>query len=275
MYPNIKRSSRLLNACLYSILLIFTGEVFFSCTTRVEGCLDIGAVNFDLDADRACGDCCQYPTISISLSQKWDDRNFTTEDTLYDIHQVPYMIRDLRYYLSSFSWIDAGRMIYSVDTTEIGCGASTLLYTPDIIGIETKRFVYVLDTFKVFPIIDSIRFDVGCLERFDCVDEDGDLTPAVLSDESPLWDSLAMQRASVRIVLQKDLMMEQLDTVYLRLCHRAGIDYDENFQPGRAQVLDITVNYAKWFEGFDAMELLTLESSFNAGIPGSFTRTPE
>jgi hypothetical protein len=254
--------------------LVLTGEAFFACTTRVEGCLDVGAVNFDLDADRACEECCQFPVLSISLSQKWNDRNFTTEDTLYDIHQVPYMVKDLRYYLSSFSWFDAGGAVYTVDTTVIRCGASALPYTSDIIEIESRRFSYNLDTFHVFPIIDSLRFDVGCLDRFDCVDEGDMLTPAVLSGASPLWDSLSMQRASVRIVLQKDLMSQQLDTVYLRLCHKEHISYNASFQPGKNQVMDITVNYALWFEGFDTAELFSLETSLNAGIPGSFTRTP-
>lgn len=38
----------------------------------MEGCLDICVINFDLDVDEVCVDCCIYLQLSFCFDNVWD-----------------------------------------------------------------------------------------------------------------------------------------------------------------------------------------------------------
>ena len=274
MLLTIKRiyllKTHLFVACLVpGFLLLLTG-----CNTRIEGCLDIAAANFDLNADRACEDCCTYPSLSISLSQKWNDRNFRTNDTLTDINHIDYRILDLKFFLSSWRWFDNDLITYTVDSAEIACNGSILHYTPDIILVDTAQFVYTLGTIRESPLIDSVELNFGLLSALDCIDATAISTPVILSDESPLWDHQLASRAALRIIFQKDLSIETFDTVYIHTRRDMSLGYDLEFRARLPASLNLSVNYALWFSNVDIQDPASIESSILAGIPGSIFKTP-
>jgi len=259
-----------------SFSIIAIGYLFLvtGCNTKVEGCLDIAAANFDLNADRACQDCCTYPSISISLSQKWSDRNFSTTDTLFDSNGEPFIINDLKYFLSSWSWFGSDNLTYTVDSAEIACNASMLRYTPDIILVDSRQFLYTLGTIRESPFIDSIQLKLGLLPAFDCIDETSANTPTVLSDKSALWNHQLSSRAALRVVLQRNLSIETFDTVFIHTCQNLNMGYDLDLKPGIQTTLNLSVNYALWFSNVDIQNLNSFETSILAGIPGSIFKTP-
>ena len=275
MFLSIKRTCRppdLQSGC--RIILLACVCTFFGCIARNEGCLDIAAENFDLSADKSCAGCCTYPSISLSLSQKWGTRNFHTDSLYHDFKNMPFYIRDLDYFMSSFAWEDTDLTSYTIDSTEIQCGADVIRYTPDIVQVDARRFVYLLDSIRVFPFIEALNFKVGVVPELNCVDETDDDTPLVLSDASPLWDTLANARSAIRVVLQTDTSVLSLDTVYIHTCLPVSLPYFEEFEPGRDKVLNLTVDYSLWFSTFDKMNLNSLTPSLITGIPVSFSRTP-
>ncbi len=249
--------------------------LFAGCTSRVEGCLDIAASNFDFSADKACDGCCTYPSLSISLSQKWNERNFSTTDTLMDINGHPYKITDLKYYLSSWSWKDAGNMKYTVDSAMIKCSNGDLLhYTPDIVSVDSKQFQYTLGATRNSPTIDSVFLKLGLIPALDCVDPAGTNTPPVLADESPLYDAGTSSRAAIRLVLQRDTSLLIYDTLFIHTSQDLRLTYDLSFKTGLNTTLNLSVNYANWFSGVDIQVLGSFEQSILAGIPGSIFKTP-
>ena len=274
MFQNIKRTY-LLKLRSAIIIVSFALLLFvIGCNTRVEGCLDIAAANFDLDADRDCDGCCTYPTISISLSQKWNDRNFSTTDTLVDVQGDMFKIVDLQYYLSSWLWSDVGSQHFTVDSADIACNGGLLRYTPDILVVETRQFVYTLGTMRTSPLIDSVHLVFGLHPSLDCVDASSSSTPAVLSDNVSLWDESLSSRATVRLVLQRDLANEIKDTLYIHTFQNLGLAYDLGLKPGINTTLNLTVNYALWFENADIQDLDSFEASILSGIKGSIFKTP-
>ncbi len=274
MYQTIRRIY--LSKPHLSFILLVLGYLFLAtgCNTRVEGCLDVAAANFDLNADRACQDCCTYPVISISLSQKWNDRNFSTADTLLDSNGKLYRINDLKYFLSSWSWIDSGNITYTVDSAEIACNDHILRYTPDIILVDSRQFLYALGTIHKSPTMDSIQLKLGLLPALDCIDEIDSNTPSILSDKSALWNHQLSSRAALRIVLQRDITMETFDTVFIHACENINLGYDLDLKPGIATTLNLSVNYALWFSHVDIQNLNSFETSILTGIPGSLFKTP-
>jgi len=259
-----------------ALILLFTSIMMVGCNIKQEGCLDIAAENFDLNADKSCDGCCTYPSVSVSLSQKWNSENFNidTSVTYPDIHGLQYKIIDLRYLLSSFVWIDEDGEMYTIDSSEIACGNESIPYTRDLVLVDPKKFVYVLDTFRLSPAVRTLHLKLGWKEELQCVDETSDNIPAEFSDASPLWDSVTNSRAAIRLILQRNLNVNQFDTIYIHTCQEIQIAYDYDFIPGRDTQFNISVNYAQWFHNADINNLNSYSTSILENIKGSFTRTP-
>ncbi|MGB4849549.1 MAG: MbnP family protein [Saprospiraceae bacterium] len=254
---------------LAGFLLILVG-----CTSRAEGCLDVAAANFDFSADRSCEDCCTYPLLSISLSQKWNDRNFSTTDTLKDKNGLTYKINDLKYFLSSWSWLNADLHLYTVDSAEISCIGGVLTYTPDIILVDSRQFQYTLGTIRQSPVIDSINLKLGLSAELACIDATSTDIPPVFSSSSPLWDKQSGTRASVRLVLQLDTSIQTFDTLYIHTLQDIGLGYDLGFAAGIPTTIKVTVDYAKWFSNADILDLNSFQTSIETGMKNSFYKSP-
>ena len=258
------------------LFFLITGNIllFQSCNTRIEGCLDINAKNFDLDAEKACDDCCEYPPIFLSLSPKWNDQNFATQDTLFDINGDSFKIVDLKYILSSISWNGTEGTVYSIDSAEIDCGTNTILYTPDILLINPAKVDYVIDSIRLFPSISSFKMKLGWFPPLECVDETSEDIPFLFSDESAVWDSVRAARAAIRIILQRDINMAVFDTVFVHTCQEIFLPYNLAFQPGMDTRLKASVNHAQWFMDARVDDLSSFETSVESNIEGSFTPIP-
>ncbi|MEO6130305.1 MAG: MbnP family protein [Saprospiraceae bacterium] len=243
------------------------------CTTRVEGCLDIAAANFEFTADRPCNDCCTYPVLSVSLSQKWNDRNFSTDSTLSDRNGHLYRISDLKYFLSSWSWKGEGQLVYTVDSSELTCGTGKLHFTPDILVVDSRQFQYVLGTIRESPMVDTLMLRLGLSSDLDCLDPSASETPSILSDKGILWDDSTKSLATIRLVLQKDTSQEIFDTLLVHFSNDISLPYELNFTPGISTMLKLTVDYAKWFSGVDILDPMSIRSSLELGVGSSFSKT--
>ena len=103
------------------ILCLLVLALCSSCYEVVEGCLDTNAVNFAIDADRECEDCCTYPTLSIRFVNIWDDgdTSFTFNyNAIYeDAGGQAFSFNRITYYLKDFALIeDSGNQVFTVDT---------------------------------------------------------------------------------------------------------------------------------------------------------------
>ncbi|MEP6793897.1 MAG: MbnP family protein [Saprospiraceae bacterium] len=276
MYRTIKRIYLYRFQLFFWFLLVGFLLIQDGCTSRVEGCLDVAAANFDFSADRSCEDCCTYPLLSISLSQKWNDRNFSTADTVNtfkDKNGLAYKINDLKYFLSSWSWLDSDLHRYSVDSAEISCNGGFLSYTPDIILVDSRQFQYTLGTIRQSPLIDSVDLKLGLPVDLDCIDATSTDIPPVFSSSSPLWDKRSGTRASIRLVLQRDTSVQTLDTLYIHTLQDIGLRYDFGFSAGIPTTIKLTVDYAKWFSNADIFDLNSFQTSIESGVKNSYYKS--
>ena len=244
------------------------------CNTRIEGCLDVNAENFDLNGERPCKDCCTYPIMQLSLTQKWDEANFSNADTLYDNQGQPYHITDLRYFLTTWSWKDDEGNTFTVDSVEGDCNGSTLTYTPDILIIDTRQFLYTLGTIRVAPHILTLHASLGLTEDYSCLDETDPQTPSAVTDQSPLWNTQTGKLETIRLIVQRDTSIESLDTIYIDYQLENTLDYNFQLEKGKDTPLTLSVNYAQWFKDVNVDVLSSFETSLRNNIAGSITRTP-
>lgn len=267
-----KKTPKLLPAFQVFCYLLILG-VCPQCNTKTEGCLDLNAKNFDFEAEKACGDCCVFPTMLLSLSQKWNEDNFSNGDTLYDIHGSPYKIQDLKYFMSNWAWRSTEGVIYTVDSVTGPCHSSMLTFTPDILTIDTRQFSYSLGTIRRAPFTDSVRFVVDLAEDYSCLDPEDPKTPSNVTDQSPMWNPAISELETGRMVLQRDLGSVTFDTVYFSTFLEFSLPYSLQMRNGFDEQFNLTVNYAEWFSDVDVNNLASFSTSVITHLPGSITPT--
>ncbi len=272
MLTNTKRTS-LPDYCLYVLAGFCMLLSINGCNTRIQGCLDANADNFNLNAEQSCDDCCTYPSISLSLTQLWGDRNFTITDTLYDMNGHSYRIRGLDYFLSSWTWEDAAHNSFHVDSVTVICDDGNLTYAPDILAINAERFNYILGTIRQAPFIDSIRFTTGLTQDISCLDAANPETPIELTDQSPLWNSTSGSLETMRLIIQYDIAVETFDTIYIIDEVVSALVYPFDFIPGEDSQFMLTVDYSLWFQDVNTADPASFRQSIISNFAGSISRT--
>ncbi len=244
------------------------------CISRTEGCLDPGASNYDLEAERSCPDCCTYPTVNLEWSPKWGADNFSTSDTFADVAGRPYLIRDIRFLLESWTWTDAEGMLYSVDSSVIACSGAEITWAADHVQVIPTQFVYPIGTVRAFPQMTALRFAAGPTRDYTCLDPDDSATPDFLTADGPLWDPKTETLSTLRLVLQTDLAAPQTDTLYFHDLLTVELPYALAFERGRSPRFRLTADYSQWFAAADITDLATFHASWIAGVAGSVSLTP-
>lgn len=247
---------------------------FCGCNTRIEGCLDVNAENFDFDAERSCDGCCTYPALNLTLTQKWGERNFANSDTLLDLSGQPYQIEDLRYFLSAWNWENSEGERFTVDSLEAPCGDTMLRYRTDNLTIDTRKFVYTLGTRRESPTMTSLNCSLGLLKDYSCFDSTVPGTPTDLTDQSPLWNPVSGKLEAVRLIIRTELDSPTLDTIFMDISSSVTMLYDLQLITGTDAQLFLTVDYGKWFEEVDINNLNSFQMSVLQHFSESLFPTP-
>lgn len=273
MLTNTKRTS-LPDYCLSVLAGIFILLSINGCNTRIQGCLDVNADNFNLNAEQSCDDCCTYPSMSLSLTQLWGDRNFTITDTLYDVNDKSYRIIGLDYFLSAWTWEDAAHNSFHVDSVTVICDNGNLTYAPDILAINAERFNYTLGTIRQAPLIDSIHFTTGLTQDISCLYTENTEVPVELTDQSPLWNAQSGSLETMRLIIQYDIAVETFDTIYISDQEVTALAYSFDFIPGEDSQFKLTVDYSLWFKDVNTENPASFRQSIITNFAGSIIRTP-
>lgn len=91
------------------LLVLMIATTLSACYEEVEGCLDVGAKNFQVDADINClDDCCEYPSLKLVLRHQVGNPDngvaFRYIDSVYtDAQRQVFRVENMQYYLSGFS----------------------------------------------------------------------------------------------------------------------------------------------------------------------------
>ncbi len=169
---------------LLSIGVLMT---FSSCYQKQEGCLDIRATNFDLEADIACEDCCEYPDLKLKFLHRE-----VLPDTLYNIGYGdsvyldgagnPFRINSLKYYVSNIRLV-------ATDGTEAGVNETIDIVTPNGVITFSNDFLLIngsfssaltAGSFSTIKTFDKVRFFIGLDSDLQSVD------PSTLPDNHVL-----------------------------------------------------------------------------------------
>jgi hypothetical protein len=258
---------------LLGIILVI-GILHSACNTRIEGCLESNAENFDLNAELPCDGCCTYPSMGLILSQKWGPDNFTNADTLYDISGEAYKIEDLRYFLTTWSWTNTAGELFTVDSIENDCHGVLLRYTPDNVIIDTRRFAYTMGAIRENPVTDSVFFSLGLTHDFSCLDDEDLTVPPELTMNSPLWNPATASLETMRLIIRKDSAFTNFDTLFMSLSSNMGLGYVLEIKKGFDTQFELTIDYSLLFADVNIQDPNSFEMSVIAHFRESIFPTP-
>lgn len=173
---------------------LLAGMTWSGCYEPVQGCLDVRASNFDLDADEPCpDDCCEFPELKVRFNNVW-----TYVDTVMslrtDTSYVDAVGQPFRFSKVQFYWSDL-RLRMSGGTTLLVQDSLDLLVAD---GTDTTELI-IRDDIVLATINDSrdqqtvgTLIPEGWLEALDVTLGIGqDLNAAVTTSVAPTSHPLA------------------------------------------------------------------------------------
>ncbi len=144
-----------------------------ACYEPVPGCLDVEAVNYNLEADKNDSEECMYPRVRLAVQHR-----YSKDDTLYAFRLVdsvyfdaqgnPFRLNNVRFYISNFHLIYTNGQEKEVDETiEVEIpqpdGTSLTRNIEDNFSLISPRVTqnYTIGTLKESGALQEVRFAVG------------------------------------------------------------------------------------------------------------------
>lgn len=149
---------------LFAIVIVW---LLNGCYSKKEGCLDPYASNYDVSADDACFNCCEYPFLRIKTQNHYGDSTYYRGDTLTNQLGQQFLIIGFKYYMSHFRLFQEGKALTVRRVLE---NRITNEIIPDDICIGGDNELYTnVGTIKTYGKFDSLQFSFGISPEF--VDE--------------------------------------------------------------------------------------------------------
>ncbi len=275
------------------IFLLFFSLVLYGCYEPKEGCLDVRATNFDLDADNPCPDCCEYPVFKLKTSHRYivDDTTYYTVrfgDSIYlDGANHPFRLESVRYFLSGFELIKSSGEAVSIEDKidiEVSDGSGSRMvrsFTDDFVLINAAHSSTItVGTFTQPGTYKGIRFLIGLDPVVDTA------IPQYMPENHPLsntademYDAVNGHYYASKIALFKDTVPS--DTIPRIIASYASnasqlvdLPFSEEFTLPEGFHLHVTlaVDCISWFDGVDVRsdsDAVVIEK-INAALPTSF-----
>ncbi|MDX1943255.1 MAG: MbnP family protein [Saprospiraceae bacterium] len=142
-----------------------------SCYEPKEGCLDINATNFAVDADNACNNCCEYPILKLAFLHKLNnnsENNLNYNDSIYlDGAGNSFRLKNIQFFISNVRLVRPdGTEVYpsdaiEVEITESGTKKDTILANNFAIVSRNIFNASAIGTFANGGSFSKIRFTLG------------------------------------------------------------------------------------------------------------------
>ncbi|MBX2877057.1 MAG: hypothetical protein KTR30_33365 [Saprospiraceae bacterium] len=244
----------------------------FSCYEPEEGCLDVAAKNFQVDADLECpDDCCEYPDLKLVLSHRvgtqGNDEPLRYLDSIYtDVQRQVFRLENMQYYLSNFmlhaSDGSTARVTDLLDVQSYNTDGSLtdnqltddfLLVNPSFSTSLTVGEIQVNGTFE------AISFSLGLDELANRTDTSsveeghplGSINDRMFVDEDQGYAFL--EAAILRDTVASDTIPVEVSVLGLdqRIDYFIPFDQPFDLNPGYNITISLHINYATWLNAIE------------------------
>ena len=244
-----------------------------SCYEDNIACLDPDATNYDILADEACPDCCEFPTFSMDVDRLWADSAFRTTDVYPDGAGNQVRVLDFRVYLTELELVAQGQTLPTpVNEIELGVlsGSDTVLtdFNANLLLLQTttRSNNSTIGRLRVgTAALTQVQGRVGTAEDF----------PAIIPSTVPASSPLSTQAGLLNFndgrgyltASAQYLLVVTNDTVRVDLYNSEpfALDFPFQLQPLRGVNLTLELN-ADYREVFGSIDLSTDENTVANGI---------
>jgi hypothetical protein len=271
---------------LVFIILIF---IFVACYENKEGCLDINATNFNVDADIRCSDCCTYPSLRLNILHRIKDAqldtfyNFMIDQaiTLDSMHF--FNIKNIRYYISDIKLKRANGTLVGVNNeiklSITAPNADTIPFFEEdnfaLISRRTPRNNNI-GTLSQNGDFVGVQFKIGLAENINQTNPNLVPLPHPLHISSEMYDAASNKYIFNQIELLRTAGVDTIPTIvnvigdeYVRTI---DLPFPFNADIGFNITLTIRVDYREWFKQIDIKNenIEDFVTKVTAGLVNSF-----
>lgn len=241
-----------------SVLLLFT-ILFLNCYEKKEGCLDVLAANFALEADIDCCQdpdacCCEYPKLSFSIKHQFGSENLSKGKLYFTDSGDPFYIDTIRFFISNVRLLDGAE--YAVDDTiQIKSADGQTVARPDDLSIiSSTGFSIEIGAFKRPGIFTNLGFIVGLTEPERSAASDQFESPYPLAEnQTKLRDSISKELLLYDVGWIPDTLTRKVIHLQMPASFTVAIDLPVEItkDPGRAITIPLAIDYQKWLGPID------------------------
>ena len=239
---------------LIGILLLTLG---LGCYENEEGCQDIFASNFDVEADLPCtDDCCNYPSLSLSIQHRQDTLSFSASRKLYNGLGDSFQIIRAGLLMSQLSLQQTDGVLRIREQREFATSSGASLSLPDdFAGVTNSASSYNLGTHLGHGEVSSISLALGLST------ENAEIQPDGLPDSHILAEQGGFRYEGAYIGGYIDVLYDTMtmDTIRYRLPAQLALDFsaDTTFTIDYGDNLSIPlqIDYLQWVAGINFVEI--------------------
>lgn len=238
--------------------LAVMGILLIGCYDPMDGCLDVLASNYEINADESCEDCCNYPSLELNFSHKVDTVNLSL-DSVYTDEEIRFD-RILFFVSNVMLTNEQGKRIGVEDSIRVEFLEQGALKSrsirDDVILVDAPLQNYRVGTLIAPGQYNKVSFDIGLFQ------EANHIIQANLQDTTHVLftsDSLYIDQEAGYVFNSFRIQKDTSDVNSYFLYQIAGddklfsfeADIELNLDRGESAKINISVDYLKWINGIN------------------------
>lgn len=262
-----------------------------ACYEPKEGCLDLRARNFAVDADNACAGCCQYPALKLAVSHKVYNvardtfYNLVYQDSVYqDGAGNNFRVQNIQFYISNLRFVRPdGTEVPTLDSlniesTDVNGNVQEINVLDNFALVNRSTFTeFSMGTFIAEGKFSAIRFEVGIANPVNQTMPSSFLSGHPLANENMYVNAdtgfIFNQLAWLNGANKTDTLVTNLNIATESFLRTIEVPLDISLIEGFDVILTLRVDYAQWFLGIDLKNdtPATLATKITDNLRNSFT----
>ncbi len=241
------------------LCIILLSVFVASCYEKKEGCLDVFASNFALDADINCcrnnqDCCCNYPKLTLSIKHQYESENLATGKIYLTRLGQPFMTESIHFFISNVRLTD-GSDFATDDTLMIVTNDGQIKARPDdVLIVNSDAFSFKVGTFNRPGNYTQLKFLVGLSEpELSAPSSQFAEGHPLASGQTTLRDTLNDEWLTYRVAWIPDtvsLVTEHLQVSAENLIE-VIIPVNISKNPGQDITIPLIIEYHKWLGEID------------------------